>query len=127
MSDLNKYMTSSILTTSPRTTLRGAARKMYKERLSYLIVLEKGKPVGIVTETDLARKAIPKKLDLDVVTVREIMSAPLVSIESGQSMEEANTLMKTRRIRHLLVIEQGKSVGLITMLGLLRYFSDRAR
>jgi len=127
MADLKQYMQKPFPQVGPRVTLRGAARKMRKERCSYLIVVEKRKSIGIITEADLARRAIPMRMSLDRTTVRRMMSSPLISLDVNSSMKQANSLMKTRRIRHLLVMAHGKPVGLVTLLGLLRYFSDLVR
>lgn len=127
MADLRQYMQKPFPQVGPRVTLRGAAQKMRKERCSYLIVVEKHEAIGIITEADLARRAIPMRMSLDRTTVRRMMSSPLISLDIKSSMKEANSLMKTRSIRHLQVTAHGKPVGLITLLGLLRYFSDRAR
>ncbi len=126
MADITQFMTRDVKTASPDLTLVEACRKMREGRSSYLIVVEENRPVGIVTEADVARRAIPDGLDLKTTRVRQLMSSPVATIEHTRSMEDANTLMKTRGFRHLIVVEGGKMVGMVTLLGLLRYFEQRS-
>lgn len=124
MSSLEKYMITELLEIGPEATLREAAEKMKIRKMTYLLIVEGGKHIGIVTEADLARRSITVGLDPTKTKTRALMTAPLITVDAQKSVEEANEMMKKYGIRHLPVAEKGKVVGLITMLGLLRYFID---
>lgn len=126
MSDITQFMTPDPKITGPDLTLVEACRKMREGRSSYLVVVEGNRPIGIITEADITRRAIPDGLDLKATRVRQSMSKPVATIAHTSSMEDANTLMKTRGFRHLVVMEGDRMVGMVTLLGLLRYFEQRS-
>ena len=127
MSDLSQFMDRDIKRIRAEASLREAAQRMYEARVSYLLVEDKGEVVGIVTEADLARRAMSQGKDPNQTKVRELMSRPIISVDASTPMHEANDLMKTRGFRHLVIMEKSKVVGMLTMLGLLRYFITRAQ
>ena len=127
MSDLSQFMDRDIKRIRAEASLREAAQRMYEARVSYLLVEDKGEVVGIITEADLARRAMSQGKDPNQTKVRELMSRPIISVEASTPMPEANDLMKTRGFRHLVIMEKNKVVGMLTMLGLLRYFMKRSQ
>jgi glycosyltransferase involved in cell wall biosynthesis len=78
------------------------------------VVMEDEKPVGIATERDIVERVLRLEKNLDDTRVEEIMSSPLISIESNKSIKEAIDLLRERDIRSLGVIEKGKLIGLTT-------------
>jgi len=110
---------------SPTATLREAAEQMREKKIGALIVCESGKQVGIISEVDFVRKAVAQGLNMATTTVREIMSAPLITIDIDQTAQEANDLMSEKRIRHLLVTDRGNVIGIISMRDLVLCFKNR--
>jgi CBS domain-containing protein len=119
---LNMLITRNLETISHDATIRAAAEKMRDRRIGSLIVVENGREVGIISETDLARRAVADGLNPDEARVRKIMSAPIITIDIGATPEQANELMKERGIRHLVVTENGAPAGIVSVRDLLRYF-----
>jgi len=78
--------------------------------------------VGIVTETDLVRKAVAKGADLVKEKVEAIMSAPVASIDIHRTPQDAHDMMADLGVRHLAVTDAGKIVGLLSVRDLLVYF-----
>jgi signal-transduction protein with cAMP-binding, CBS, and nucleotidyltransferase domain len=58
------------------------------------------------------------------MTVRSVMSAPIMTIDIAQSAHEASDVMAERGIRHLVITEEGLVVGMISVRDLLRYFKN---
>lgn len=132
MSDLSQFMERDIKKISADATLWQAAQRMCEARASYLLVEDGRKPgegqfIGILTELDLARRAIPEKKDLNQVKIRTLMSQPIITVDISTTMPQANEVMKSRGIRHLVITEHHRVVGMLTMLGLLRYFMKKAQ
>lgn len=127
MGTLVRYMSRDIPEIGPEATLKDACDLMKQKKVSFILVVERDRHVGILTEADVARRAIPDGHDPNTVKVRTLMISFLITLDAGRSVEDANELMKEKRIRHLLITENGKVTGVLTMLGLLRYFYDVSR
>jgi CBS domain-containing protein len=109
-----------------------AAKKMKEKRISSLLVVdntkkknekEKEEPVGIVTERDLVNRVCAEGISGREVSVREIMSSPIATVEGQATIETAADLMLSNKVRHLLVIDEqtGKPMGIIAPSDLNRY------
>jgi CBS domain-containing protein len=100
---------------------------MKDKKVSSLLVLDRdGKPIGLVTERDLVRKACIDDVRTSEVTNKEIMSSPLITIDSKSSPSLAADLMLKYNVRHLLVIDDksddmNRPVGMITPLDFTKY------
>lgn len=119
---LNMLVNKTIEVIDHNATLKAAAQKMRDRGIGSLIVTKEGREVGIISETDVTRKAVAEGLNPEQTRVSSIMSSPIISIEMTETPERANDLMKEKRIRHLGVTEKGKFVGIISVRDLLRYF-----
>jgi len=92
---------------------------MAEKNIGAVVVTEKGKPVGIVTERDILKKVCPN-VSCMKVKVREIMSKPLITVDANTPIGEAVSIMVDRNIRRLLVTEGGKIVGIVTQKDLMK-------
>lgn len=117
-------MNRDIRTISPDATLAEAAGLMRDARVGALLVSGQGAYLGVVTETDLVRKAMAGGLDLTHERVQKVMSSPLITIEIDRSAHEASDLMAEKGIRHLAITQDGQVVGIISVRDLLRYFKN---
>ncbi|HTN44542.1 MAG TPA: CBS domain-containing protein [Nitrospiria bacterium] len=122
MDFLNMLVNKKVETIDHDAVLKAAAQRMRDRRIGSLIVTRSGQEVGIISETDLARKAVAEGLNPEKAYVSSIMSSPIISIEITESPERANDLMKDKGIRHLGITEKGKLIGIISVRDLLRYF-----
>jgi CBS domain-containing protein len=95
---------------------------MKDTNVSSLLVLDaEGKPQGLVTERDLVRKVCINDIYTSKVTNKEVMSSPIITIDSKLSASETADMMLRNNIRHLLVVDESypyKPVGMITPLDL---------
>ena len=73
-----------------------------------------GQTVGIVTEQDFVQKVLNRGLDPKKLSVERIMSAPLITVSSKTSLDEAIEMMVKKKIRRLPVEERGKIIGIVT-------------
>lgn len=108
------------------STVTAAAERMAVRRIGCLLVesddSERG-PVGIITEADLIRKVLAKRLD-PTVTVDRVMVSPILTIAEDRPMLDASQLMETNHVRHLCVEEAGEIVGIVSVRDLVRSFVD---
>jgi CBS domain-containing protein len=118
-------MNRQIRTVNADATLAEAAGLMRDTRVGALLVVGRGGVYeGVVSETDLVRKAMAAGLDPTTVPVCSVMSSPLITIEIDRSAHEASDLMADKGIRHLAVSRDGQVVGVISVRDLLRYFKN---
>ena len=113
------------VTASPSTPLTSLIYDMVNNDIGAVIVIEKGKPVGIITEKDVLEKVIAKNKNIYETTADEIMSKPLISIESDHRIKEALELMRKHQIRRLAVIEKDVLIGIVTERRLLAKFLNQ--
>lgn len=117
-------MNRRILSVGPDTTVIEVARTMQEAKVGALLVAEGARFIGIVSETDLVRRVLAVRGDVQQVRVSEIMRSPIITIEIDRSAHEASDLMSERGIRHLAVTDDGKIVGMVSVRDLLRYFKN---
>ena len=106
-------------------TIKEAGRLFQKYRVGSLIVDDGSRYIGIITDSDLSRKAVAKGLDPNATTVTACMSKSLVTIEEDEPLSEAMTIMKKQGIRHLPVTADGTIIGVLSVSDLLRAFTDQ--
>jgi len=99
-----------------------AVKLMIAKKVGSIILVDlEGAPVGIITERDILKKVLGRNKHPDDVPAQEIMSHPLVTIKTYDSIETAAALMKKRRIKRLVVLEQDKSLaGVISITDIAR-------
>jgi CBS domain-containing protein len=121
-------MRKKLETIEGTASVQQAAKKMKDRNVSSLLIVdEKGKPQGIVSERDLVTKVCYNDRNASAVTNQEIMSSPLITISPKSSPSEAADMMLQHNVRHLLVVDRGdssnsnKPVGIITPLDFTRY------
>ena len=119
MATVRNAMQREIKKVPHTATIKKVAAKMKSDRVGSLFVEKNKELVGIVTETDVVRKAVAAGANLGKVTAEKIMSAPIVTIESGRTINDASDLMGDRRVRHLGVTDSGKIVGIVSVRDLL--------
>lgn len=97
-----------------------AIKAMADRYIGALLVLDGGKLVGIVSERDYARKVILKGRSSDATPVRDIMSAPVISVDPADTVDTCMRLCTDSRVRHLPVVEAGKVVGIVSIGDLVK-------
>jgi CBS domain-containing protein len=114
-------MVREVITVDENSTVKEAVGIMNEFQIGSLIVLGKGKAMGIVTERDFLRRVIAGAKDAENTKVREIMTAPLVVVEPSTDLEEAVKLMFQRKIKKLAVVDGKKLVGIVTLTDIARF------
>ncbi|MDH3204135.1 MAG: CBS domain-containing protein [Nitrosopumilus sp.] len=106
-------MSKSVISVDASITVNETAKMMEDAKVGAVIVMENNTPVGIVTDKDFAIKIVAHAYPI-TTPVKQIMSSPLFSINSDESIRTAADLMHDRGIRKLPVIDDEKVVGIIT-------------
>jgi CBS domain-containing protein len=115
-----EVMSASPVTISIDATVAEAATAMRDKEIGSLVVIERGRPAGIITERDIVTKVAAEMKTANETSVRDVMSSPLVAVHPHQEVAEAAKVMAARKIRRLPVIQEGKLVGMITENDIIR-------
>jgi CBS domain-containing protein len=105
---------------APDAAVLDAIRIMAEKHVGALLVMQQGRLAGIVSERDYARKVVLLGRSSTTTPVRDIMSAPVVTIEAGATVEDAMRLMTNHRIRHLPVLRGGSVAGVVSIGDLVK-------
>lgn len=117
---VTSVMTKGVLYIEADRTVLDAVKILDDFDIGSLLVLENEKAVGIITTKDIVR-AIAQGKRLDKTKVSEIMQSPVITISAFETIEKALIKMREQKINHLIVVEQGKIIGMINPLNLLAY------
>jgi CBS domain-containing protein len=112
--------TPGVFAIGPDAPVLDAIRLMAEKRIGALLVMEAGALAGIVSERDYARKVVLQGRSSRETPVRDIMTAEVVSVRLGDSVERCMGLVTDRRIRHLPVLENGHVVGVVSIGDLVK-------
>ena len=121
---VEQYMSHDVRSIHRAATIKEAGLLFQKYKVGSLIVDDGSRYIGIVTDSDLSRKAVAKGLDPNTTTVTACMSKALVTIEEDELLSEAMGLMKKQGIRHLPVTADGTIIGVLSVADLLRALTD---
>ena len=106
---------AGVLSLDVSLTVYAAVTLLASHQIGALVVVDDGRPVGMFSERDYARKGIIRGRRAHKTLVSELMSSPLITVSPEQSIEECMQLMTERRIRHLPVIDDEELVGMVTI------------
>ncbi len=110
---MEKLIKGPVKTIERSRSIREAAMKMSEERIGSLIVVAENNPIGIVTKTDLAYRALAQGKDPGVSVV-DVMSPGIISIQQDQPIFDGLMLMLHYKITHLLIKDGEKDVGVVS-------------
>lgn len=105
---------------APDATVFEAIEKMATHGIGALVVLDKGKLAGIVSERDYARKVILQGRSSIKTPVRDIMTSNVICIGPSQTIDDGLAIMTQRTIRHLPVVEKGELIGIVSIGDLVK-------
>lgn len=121
---VSKFTNKKMTTISSDLTIQDAAKAMAESKVDSILVFEKSKIIGMVTERDILHDIVAKGLDPSSTTLKEIAKGPLITIKKTASVKEALKIMKKHDIRRLVVMDK-RPIGLITQKMVCGNLSDR--
>jgi CBS domain-containing protein len=128
---VDDFMTRRVETISVASSVQEAAKKMKDKDISSLVVVDdRNKPLGLITERDIVRKVASVYDNVTISSMKnvDILSFLLITVRSDSSPEAAADLLIENKIRHLLVVDKedaDKPVGIITPMDFTRYKDTR--
>ena len=119
-----RQITRTIVSIDSKSKVKDAARMMVDREIGSLIANRDGLPFGILTERDLTEKIVARSADPSKVTVAEIMTAPLTTIDASASIIDAARRMVEKRIKRLVVTDQEKIIGIVSQTDIVQSMTD---
>ena len=114
--------TASVATVDESATVHAAVHLMNQQSLTAVVVTAAGRPAGIFTERDVLKRVATVEMDRQNTPVKQVMTAPLVSMARNALVGDVLAEMSRRDIRNMPVKDEANQiVGLITMPGILQY------
>jgi len=120
MPKIMKFMTTNPVTINAHLTLTQAEKIMHENRIRHLPVLEGGKLLGIVSDRDLKMVMGFKDVDASKVTVEEACTFDPITVSPEANLDEVVAMMAEKRIGSVLVVDNGKLVGIYTWVDALQ-------
>ncbi len=121
MEKIRNYMAESLLSIGPTANVLEATHVMHDNEIHSLLVEESGDYIGIVTSNDISKKVVSENLNPEKIQVAEVMSFPLIKLESQESMERAAQVMRDHSVHHLAVTEHGQMLGILSITDYHKY------
>lgn len=115
---VKEVMNRDVKTAEPDTTVQDAARIMSDLEIGSLVVVEKSKLVGIVTERDILTKLVAQNMDASETKIKDIMTKKVIMIEPEDDVEKASQIMVQYRIKKLPVVSGSALVGMVSAVDL---------
>ena len=121
--EVREGMSSVVLTIGPSHTLREAAQRMTEKRVGAAVVLDENVPgPGIITERDILN-SLGRGEDPDAENVADHMRGTVISAAPDWSLERAAMEMSNRGIRHLVIVDGGELVGILSIRDIVRVWT----
>jgi len=113
--NVGHVMNRAVVSIDSDASVRDAADKMVQHRIGCLIVTEKGRPVGMITETDMLSRVLAPARNAESTKVKTVMSKPLICGSPDMDFIEATKLMVNRAIKKLPITHGEQLVGILTI------------
>jgi CBS domain-containing protein len=125
MAKVRDIMQKNVITIESEKKSLDAAIMLKEKEISFLVVVNESKPVGIVSERDIIRKIVADNKDAVVTPLEAIMSKKFKWVEPNSSIESAIQKMLNNNIRRLVVLENEKLAGVITQTDLTEFLRSK--
>jgi CBS domain-containing protein len=125
MGQVRDIMEKNVITIDINETTNNAANQMKENDISFLVIIENGKPVGVVSERDFVQKLCINNQNSSDVKISDIMSYKFRWVNPTTKIEDAIQKMLNNNIRRLLVLDDEKLVGVITQTDLASYLREK--
>jgi glycosyltransferase involved in cell wall biosynthesis/CBS domain-containing protein len=112
---------------TPSSTVSKVVGIMMNEDVGAVVIIENKSPVGIITEQDILRRVVKTGRDFVKTLAKDIMTKPLITLDTGSQISEALEILREKNIRRLAITEEGNLVGLTTERRLLEVVNEQYR
>jgi CBS domain-containing protein len=125
MGQIRDIMEKSVVTIEYDKTALDAAHLISEKDVSFLVIIEKNIPVGVLSESDFVKRLAAVDKKASEVVVSEIMSSNFRWVKPETEIEDAIQKMLNNNIRRLIILDNNKLAGVITQTDLTRFLRDK--
>jgi CBS domain-containing protein len=125
MGQIRDIMEKDVITIENDKTAQDAAKIIAEKDISFLVIMNDGKPEGILSESDFVRKIVAEDKKASEIKITEVMSYKFRSVAPTTTIEDAIQKMLNNNIRRLIILDNEKLVGVITQTDLASYLRDQ--
>ena len=125
MGQIRDIMEKNVITIENDKTAQDAAKIIAEKDISFLVIMNEGKPQGVLSESDFVRKVAAEDKKASEIKISEIMSYKFRSVGPATTIEDAIQKMLNNNIRRLLILDNENLVGVITQTDLASYLRDQ--
>ena len=120
VSQLLNTIQNDVFSVTPNSLVIDAIMMMNEKEVGALLVMENDNLVGIMSERDYTRKVILNNRSSSEINVSEIMTSDLKTVNSSQTIDECMIIMSNNHIRHLPVVDNNKTLGLLSVIDVVK-------
>ena len=126
MARVKKIMLTNVPTLKKEAKIENGAKLLTQNESGCIVIIEDGKPIGIVTELDFVRNVFSKGKSLKE-PISKIMTSPVTFMNPNMKLDEALKIIDTKRFRRYPVVEDNNLVGVVTKKDVVNAISDNVR
>ena len=125
MGQIRDIMEKDVITIENDKTAQDAAKIIAEKDISFLVIMKNNAPVGVLSESDFVKRLAANDRKASDVIISEIMSSKFRWVEPETELEDAIQKMLNNNIRRLVILDDGKLVGIITQTDLTGFLRDK--
>ncbi len=125
MDQIRDIMRKNVITIEYDKNALEAACLISEKDISFLVIMENDSPIGVLSESDFVRRLAADDKKSSEVMISEIMSRKFRWVEPETKIEDAIQKMLNNNIRRLVILENGKLVGVITQTDLTEFLRNK--
>ena len=120
---IKELMVKNIVTVLPNASVHEAVKHMNKNRIGCLLVVDRGKIMGILTERDILERVVEKGKNPKETETSDIMTKHVIFGNPNMELPDATRLMFEKKVKKLPLVDGGQLIGLITLTDIARVTS----
>ena len=117
---VSEVMSRQVISVDPGSTVSDASKTISKHNIGSVPVAQNGNVCGILTDRDIVLRCIAEGRDPKSIKVADVMTSPLVSVTSTETIETAMQTMASEQVRRMPVVDAGRLVGFVSMADFAR-------
>ena len=114
-----------LITAGPQTPVSEAAQRMAQKNIGLVVVMDDDQVAGVFSERDLVKGFGAAEIVIEEAVVGDLMTKLIITVSPTDSLVDATIAMNANNIRHLVVVQAGRPVGVVSIRDVLRVFAEQ--